>query len=180
MQDWDPSWTLQLHSTMGLGPLSQLHGDAGPNAWVVGSAVQWGGWKMPAGLAQIEWNLVNGVMIRCFMLRDDLRKWLYDLCLSLSLCMYVCIYIYIIYTYNHIYIYLYIYINITHSTTVYYNHTLYIISYTHICAFACVCVCVCICTLQLHIATSSDLSIMIVITHITILVTIIAHNNKQW
>jgi len=74
MQDWDPSWTLQLHSTMGLGPLSQLHGDAGPNAWVVGSAVQWGGWKMPAGLAQIEWNLVNGVMIRCFMLRDDLRK----------------------------------------------------------------------------------------------------------
>ena len=105
---------------------------------------------------------------RCFMLRDDLRKWLYDLCLSLSL--YVCIYILSTHTI------IYIYINITHSTTVYYNHTLYIISYTHICAFACVC----ICTLQLHIATSSDLSIMIVITHITILVTIIAHNNKQW
>lgn len=25
--DWDPSWTLQVHSTMGLGPLSHLHGE---------------------------------------------------------------------------------------------------------------------------------------------------------
>jgi hypothetical protein len=100
MQDWDPSWTLQLHSTMGLGPLSHLHGDAGPNAWVVGSAVQWGGWKMPAGLAQIEWNLVNGVMIDvscCGMISGN------DCTIYVSLSLYVCIYI--LSTHTIIYIY---------------------------------------------------------------------------
>eukprot|EP00435_Cladocopium_sp_Y103_P023753 s1332_g5.t1 len=32
--DWDPSWTLQLHSTMGLGPLSHLHGECSVTSFV--------------------------------------------------------------------------------------------------------------------------------------------------
>lgn len=32
--DWDPSWTLQLHSTMGLGPLSQLHGECSVTSFI--------------------------------------------------------------------------------------------------------------------------------------------------
>ena len=27
-KDWNPSWTLQLHSTMGLGPVSHLHDES--------------------------------------------------------------------------------------------------------------------------------------------------------
>lgn len=32
--DWDPSWTLQLHSTMGLGPLSHLHGECSVTSFI--------------------------------------------------------------------------------------------------------------------------------------------------
>ena len=35
LKDWNPTWTLQLHSTMGLGPVSHLH-DESCRHWAIG------------------------------------------------------------------------------------------------------------------------------------------------